>query len=118
MTRFDRKPEAAPAVLFGLPATTVALVLIFLAGMDSVGTLLFVKRELGRELNPLMHWLYSQGPAPFVLCKLLLTALCVQWIVRRAGHPYARVAALAGLAIYVPIVGLHILNNYIVAAMR
>ena len=111
----ERSRETGSAVLLGMPATTLALLLLFLAAMDSVGTLLFVQRELGRELNPLMQWLYDQGTAHFVLFKLLLTALCVQWIVRRAHHPYARVAALAGLAIYVPIVGLHILNNYIAA---
>ena len=110
--RSSSSAQAAPAVLFGLPATTLALFLLFLAGMDSLGTLMFVGREMGRELNPFMGWLYHQGPATFVLYKLLLTSLCVEWIVRRAGHPYARVAALAGLSIYVPIVGLHILNNY------
>jgi hypothetical protein len=118
VTTRDLKPGPVPTVLFGLPATTLALVLLFLASMDSVGTLLFVKRELGREVNPLMHWLYSQGPEAFLLYKLLLTALCVQWIVRRAGHPYARVAALAGLAIYIPIVGLHIVNNCIMVSMQ
>ena len=116
MTSSDRNP-AAQAVLFGLPATTLALMLLFLAGMDSVGTLLFVGRDLGRELNPAMQWLYNLGPAPFVLTKLLVTALCVQWIVRRAGHPYARMAALAGLSIYVPIVGLHIVNNYVLVTL-
>jgi len=114
----DRQPQPAAALLFGLPATTLALLLLFLAGMDSLATLLFVRRELGRELNPFMQWLFSQGPATFVLCKLLLTALCVQWIVRRAGHPYARVAALVGLTIYVPVVALHILNNFLTLALH
>ena len=108
---------AAPAVLFGMPATTLALMLLFLAGMDSVGTVLFVGRDLGRELNPLMQWLFNLSPAPFVLTKLLVTALCVQWMVRRAGHPYARVAAIVGLAIYVPIVSLHIVNNYVLSTL-
>jgi|RhiMethySRZTD1v2_1073278.scaffolds.fasta_scaffold57691_5 hypothetical protein len=113
--RCSPSAQTAQAVLFGLPATTLALFLLFLAGMDSLSTLMFVGREMGRELNPFMQWLYERGPATFVLSKLLLTALCVEWIVRRAGHPYARVAALAGLSIYVPIVGLHILNNYATA---
>jgi hypothetical protein len=64
-----------------------------------------------------MDWLYSHGPAPFVLIKLLVTALCVQWIVRRSDHPYARLAALVGLSIYVPIVGLHIVNNCVIASL-
>ena len=117
MDNCDRNAASTQAVLFGMPATTLALMLLFLAGVDSVGTLLFVGRDLGRELNPVMQWLFSLGPAPFVLTKLLVTALCVQWIVRRAGHPYARMAALAGLAIYVPIVGLHIVNNYVLSTL-
>ena len=116
MTPSDRNPSAQ-AVLFGLPATTLALMLIFLAGVDSVGTILFVGRDLGRELNPVMAWLYSQGPAPFVLIKLFITALCVQWIVRRENHPYARLASLVGLTIYIPIVGLHIVNNCVLASL-
>ena len=107
-----------PIVLFGLPATTIALVLMFLAAMDSIATVTSVRKEFGREINPIMNWLVEQGDAAFVLYKLLLTALCVHWIVRRAHHPYARVAALAGLTIYLPIVGLHILNNYVVALVR
>ncbi|HZM00802.1 MAG TPA: DUF5658 family protein [Planctomycetota bacterium] len=113
-----RQPLPSSTLLFGLPATTLAMLLLFLAGMDSVATVLFVQRDLGHELNPLMQWLFSHGIAPFVLTKLLLTALCVQWIVRRAGHPYARLAALMGLSIYVPIVGLHILNNYVTFSLR
>jgi hypothetical protein len=107
-----------PAVLFGLPATTLAMLLMFLAAMDSFATVRYVGSELGRELNPIMLWLYGQGEAAFILFKLLLTGLCVQWIVRRGSHPYARVAALAGLSIYVPVVGLHIVNNCILLAMR
>lgn len=120
MTTSATKTQPHPAVLFGMPATTLAMLLMFLAGMDSLATLMFVGRDLGHELNPFMDWLYQQGPARFVLYKLLLTALCVQWIVlrARAGHPYARVAALAGLAIYVPVVGLHIFNNYIMVSMH
>jgi hypothetical protein len=35
----------------------------------------------------------------------------VRWIVQRAEHPYARLAALVALAIYLPVVALHIVNN-------
>jgi hypothetical protein len=105
--------EAAPrSLIFGLSASTFAMVLLFLAAVDSFATILVLRRELGFELNPIMRWLLSHGEAQFLLIKLLLTALCARWIMQRSRHPYARVAALIGLSIYLPIIGLHILNNY------
>jgi hypothetical protein len=98
-------------LLFGLPATTVALLVLFLSAIDSIATVYLLRHGLGTELNPLMRWLMSQGDAPFVLFKLLLTALCVRWMVQRSAHPYARVAALVGLSIYFPVVVLHIATN-------
>ncbi|MHC5210760.1 MAG: DUF5658 family protein [Planctomycetota bacterium] len=100
-----------PPKLFGLPATTIALFVLFLAAMDAIATVWVLRQQLGTELNPVMAWLVSHGEATFVLFKLLLTALCVRWMVLRAHHPYARVAALVGLSIYLPVVALHIVNN-------
>ncbi len=57
----NQDEKAKTIVLFGLPASTLALLLLFLAAVDSVATVMFVKSDLGRELNPLMNWLYSQG---------------------------------------------------------
>ena len=115
-TRCSQHPqeqsEAQPR-LFGIPATTVALIVLFLAAIDSLATILSLRNATGRELNPLMSWLVELGEPHFLLAKLLLTALCVQWMVRRAAHPYARVAALCGLAIYLPIVTLHIVNGFV-----
>lgn len=111
-SQHSRQP---PARLFGLPATTVALIVLFLAAIDSLATILSVRNDTGRELNPLMNWLMEQGEPEFLLAKLLLTALCVQWMVYRASHPYARVAALVGLSIYVPIVLLHIVNSLLLS---
>ncbi len=113
-----RPPPRREALIFGLPATTAALLLLFLAALDSFATVLVLRRQMGVELNPLMRWLVSQDERAFVLGKLLLTALCVRWIVRRAHHPYARRAALVGLSIYVPVVGLHILNNFAMTLAR
>jgi hypothetical protein len=108
-------------VLFGLPASTLALILMFLAAMDSFATFQFVLSEQGRELNPVMLWMLDVGPTFFVFYKLLLTGWCAQWIVTRASRPdrigHARMAALVGLAIYVPVVGLHILNHHVVGAL-
>ena len=109
--------QEPPPRLFGFPATTVALVVLFLAAIDSLATILALRNASGRELNPIMDWLMSQGENHFLLAKLLLTALCVQWMVYRAAHPYARVAALVGLSIYVPIVTLHIVNNLLIGMM-
>jgi hypothetical protein len=111
VTTSGREQAVPIPSLFGLPATTVALVVLFLAAMDSIATVYILRQELGTELNPVMGWLVSHGEAPFVLFKLRLTALCVRWIVLRAHHPYARVAALVALSIYLPVVALHIVNN-------
>jgi hypothetical protein len=111
VTTTARSESVPSSTLFGLPATTVALFVLFLAAVDSISTVWVLRQELGTELNPLMDWLVSHGDAPFVLFKLLLTALCVRWIVQRAEHPYARLAALVALAIYLPVVALHIVNN-------
>jgi len=100
------------SLIFGLPASTLAMVLLFLAALDSFATIAVVRRHVGVELNPIMRWLLSLGDAEFLLTKLLLTALCARWIMRRELHPYARIAALIGLSLYVPVVGLHIFNNY------
>jgi len=100
------------SLIFGLPASTLAMVLIFLAGLDSFATILVLRRQVGVELNPIMRWLLDQGDVTFLLVKLLLTALCARWIMYRAWHPYARIAALVGLSIYLPVVVLHIVNNH------
>ncbi len=100
------------SLIFGLPASTLAMMLLFLAALDSFATIGFLRRHVGTELNPIMNWLLSFGDAEFLLIKLLLTALCARWIMLRAWHPYARIAALIGLALYVPIVGLHIFINF------
>jgi hypothetical protein len=107
-----RRDSARGPLLCGLPASTLAMVLLFFAAVDSFATILALRRELGFELNPIMRWLLSHGEAHFLLFKLLLTALCAWWIMHRSWHPYARIAALVGLSIYAPIIGLHILNNY------
>jgi hypothetical protein len=111
VTPATREQALRHARLFGLPATTVALFVVFLAAMDSIATVFVLRQQLGTELNPVMDWLVSYGEAPFVLFKLLLTAFCARWIVMRAHHPYARVAALVALSIYLPVVALHIVNH-------
>jgi hypothetical protein len=109
-TRASSSPREA--LIFRLPATTFALLLLFLSALDSFATILVLRRQIGIELNPLMRWLFNFGEPTFLVSKLLLTLLCAAWIVRRARHPYARKAALIGLAIYVPVVCLHIVNNF------
>jgi hypothetical protein len=111
----SQQPQESPRLL-GFPATTLALIVLFLAAMDSLATIMSLRNATGRELNPIMSWLMSLGEQHFLFAKLLLTALCVQWMVRRADHPYARIAALASLAIYVPIVTLHIVNGLMTGA--
>src|SRR5215813_12627097 len=108
----ERASTPRDALIFGLPARTLGLLLLFLAALDSFATILVLRRQIGVELNPFMQWLFNHGESTFLASKLALTGLCAAWIVRRAQHPYARKAALIGLAIYVPVVCLHIVNNF------
>ncbi len=93
---------------------TPALLLLFLVAVDGLGTILMLRGQNGFELNPLMDWLFGHGEAAFLLVKMLLTSLTVGWLLRRARGRARRLALLAGFAIYVPIVALHILNGAIV----
>ncbi|MGQ0553653.1 MAG: DUF5658 family protein [Planctomycetota bacterium] len=102
--------------VLGLPANTVAILILFLAAVDGLATIRILQHDRGYELNPLMALLIEHGEATFLLVKLLATALCVKVIQRSGSHPYARLACVAGLAIYVPIVGLHIYNTLMVSA--
>ena len=107
--------SSRPKLLAGLSAHTVALLILFFAALDGWATIQMLAAGHGTELNPLMAWLVTRSPALFLCSKLLLTAFCVRWIVRRERHPYARIAAIVALAIYVPIVGLHIANPFALA---
>ena len=51
-----------PATLmFGLPANTVTLLVMFLCAMDSFATVFALQHEWGWELNPVMRELYELG---------------------------------------------------------
>lgn len=108
----SRRLPPARTLALGLPGSTLAMVVLLLASIDGFATILVLRREVGIEVNPLMRWLLGHGELPFLLIKLLLTALCARWIARHAGHPYGRLAAVVALAIYLPITGLHIFNNW------
>jgi hypothetical protein len=90
---------------------TAGLLLLFFVAMDALATLLMLRLQHGHEINPVMDWLWGRGEAWFLLIKMLLTALVVLWLLRRADGWQLRVALTIGFAIYVPIVGLHIYNN-------
>ena len=87
------------------------LLLLFFVAIDALSTLLMLRQQHGFELNPVATWLLGHGEAAFLLVKMLLTAVAVAWLIRRADRARFRLVLLVGFAIYVPIVGLHIFNN-------
>jgi hypothetical protein len=98
-------------VHFGVPERLLLLFLLFLAAVDTWITYLFLTAGAGRELNPLMDWIFHTGGViAFASVKVGLTAACLIWIGRRAPPAMARTASLVALAIYVPITGVHIYN--------
>jgi hypothetical protein len=98
-------------VHFGVPERLLLLFLMFLAVVDTWITYLFLSAGAGRELNPVMDWIfYTGGVVTFASVKVGLTVACLIWMGRRAPPAVARTAALVALAIYVPITGVHIFN--------
>ena len=90
---------------------TAGLLLLFLAAVDALGTILILRYGKGRELNPLMAWLWEHGEASFLLSKMLLTTIAVAWVLRRADTRSLRIALLVGFSIYLPLVALHLVNS-------
>lgn len=102
----------SPRTLLGAPLSTVCWFLQFLVVLDCWMTVRLISAERGRELNPFVDWiLQHHGIQAFVLAKLLLSALCLLWIVHRAPAHEGRLAAMAGLLIYLPLAGLHVLTS-------
>jgi hypothetical protein len=100
-------------LVFGLPASTAALIVMFLVAIDSLATILWLRSGHGQEINPLMRWVNEEGgDSLFLLVKLALTGLCMLWVTHRASRAYARIAALSAIAIYGPVVGIHIYNGF------
>ena len=99
--------------LLGLPKSTTVLLLLFLVTVDGLATLRWLSADAGREINPAMQWLFEQGPAAFIGAKIALAAACALWVLQ-APSRYARIAALVGFTIYVPIVVLHVLNGLVI----
>jgi len=104
-------PTPAPR-LFGAPISTVSWFVLFLVSIDAFATTRLTSLSVAREVNPAMAWMLDAvGPHSFIAIKLGLTALCLLWINLRAPLEHARVAALAAVAIYLPVVGAHALTT-------
>lgn len=101
--------------IFGLPASTMALFLVCLVSLDSLATVLIMRQGFGTEINPAMAWLMGHGEVPFVVTRMTLAGLCALWMHWRAEHPYARIALIAGFAIFTPVLGLHVYNQAFLA---
>ena len=106
-----RGRDPAEVLIFGLPRTTAAMIVMFLVAIDGWVSLVWIGRGWGYELNPAMAWLAATGGASlFLTAKLLLSALCMLWVVRRAERTHARAATCCAFAIYGGVVLLHIYN--------
>lgn len=96
---------------------TAGLLLLFLAALDAVGTLLVLRADRARELNPLVDWLWAQGELPYLAVKLALTAVALAWLLRRGEPRHVRLGLLAGFAIYLPVTALHMVNSLVALRM-
>jgi hypothetical protein len=86
---------------------------MFLVAIDSLATILWLRSGHGYEINPIMRWVNEEGgDSLFLVVKLVLTGLCMLWVTHRASRAYARIAALSAIAIYGPVVGIHIYNGF------
>lgn len=105
-------PRAASRRLFGAPISTVSWFVAFLVCIDAFATTRLTALSVAREVNPAMAWMLDVlGPHSFIVVKLGLTALCLLWINLRAPARHARMAALAAVAIYLPVVGAHAITT-------
>jgi len=89
------------------------MLLLFLTAVDTFVTQQMTAAGLGREINPAVDWMLGLGVLGFFGLKMMLSALCVYWIVRVAPLAQARVAALVGFTIYVPVVALHLYSTHV-----
>ncbi len=104
--------------LFGIPMRTMALLILFLVTIDSLATIFVLRSGTGTEINPAMSWLIGHGEVPFLMTRVTLAGLCGLWLCWRAHHPYSRIAVVAALSIFMPVIGLHIYNQAFLSSIN
>ncbi|MBU0753783.1 MAG: hypothetical protein KJ645_01495 [Planctomycetes bacterium] len=101
--RFNHRriQEAHGAYVDLYSRSLVIFLLIFfsLTVLDSVSTLIYLEKG-GREFNPIAQWMIDQGDVFFILCKGIMTAICILFIMVHKNFKYSRVAILTGFSFY------------------
>jgi len=79
----------------------IGLLMVFFAltVVDSVSTLVYLGKG-GRELNPVAQWMIDQGAVFFVVCKGVLSGLCLLFVMLHKNFRPARTALAIGFTFY------------------
>ncbi len=100
--RAGRREGEIENVFVDVYSLSLCLLLLFffaLTVVDSVSTLVYLGKG-GRELNPVAQWMIDQGPAFFVLCKGVLSGLCLLFVMMHKTFRTARLALGLGFVFY------------------
>lgn len=94
--RARREEDASRVCLDWFPPQLLVVVLgiLVLSAADATLTLRLLDLGLAREANPVMRVLVEQGPALFLNVKLLVTGLCLMFLVA-----YSNLTVLRGFRI-------------------
>lgn len=98
---YRREEEAACAYvdLYSQRIAVFLLIFFILTVIDSVSTLIYLDKG-GKEFNPIAQWMIDQGDTFFILCKGILTGICILFIMVHKNFKYSRVAIYTGFSFY------------------
>jgi hypothetical protein len=99
--------ECAYVDLYSQRIAFFLLIFFFLTVLDSVSTLVYLDKG-GKELNPVAQWMIDQGDTFFILCKGLLTAICILFVMMHKNFRYSRLAIYIGFSFYLFLAIYHI----------
>jgi len=91
--------DSAYVDLYNQRMVIFLLIFFILTVIDSVSTLIYIDKG-GRELNPVAQWMMNQGDYFFILCKGVLTGVCILFVMIHKNFKYSRLAILVGFAFY------------------
>ena len=101
--RFDYRREdertCSYVDLYSKRLTIFLLIFFVLTVVDSVSTLIYIDKG-GRELNPVAQWMIDQGDTFFILCKGVLTGVCILFVMIHKNFRYSRLAICIGFSFY------------------
>lgn len=97
--RRDSEALGAYVDLYSQKLVVFLLIFFILTVIDSVSTLIYLDKG-GREFNPIAQWMIDQGDTFFILCKGILTAVCILFIMVHKNFKYSRIAIFTGFSFY------------------